>query len=31
MNYMRQTWDGQPGNVTALEVADHTKTIAHRP
>jgi len=29
VNYMRQTWGDQPGNVTALEVADHTKTIEH--
>jgi mono/diheme cytochrome c family protein len=29
VNYMRQTWGGQPGDVTAANVADHIKTIEH--
>ena len=29
VNYMRQTWGGQPGNVTAADVADNIKTIEH--
>ncbi|QNN58763.1 cytochrome c [Diaphorobacter ruginosibacter] len=29
VNYMRQTWGGQPGNVTASDVAGHVRTIEH--
>ena len=29
VNYMRQTWGAQPGDVTAANVADHIKTIEH--
>ena len=29
VNYMRQTWGGQPGNVTAAQVAQHVQTIEH--
>ena len=29
VNYMRQTWGGRPGDVTAAEVAEHVKTIEH--
>ena len=29
VNYMRQTWGGQPGDVTAANVAEHIKTIEH--
>ena len=29
VNYMRQTWGGQPGDVTAASVADHIQTIEH--
>lgn len=28
-NYLRQTWGGQPGDVTAAQVADLVKTIEH--
>ena len=28
VNYMRQTWGGQPADVTPSQVADHMKTIA---
>ncbi len=27
VNYMRQTWGGRPGDVTAAQVAEHVKTI----
>ena len=29
VNYLRQTWGGQPADVTAAQVADHIKTIEH--
>ena len=29
VNYMRQTWGGRPGDVTAAQVAEHVKTIEH--
>jgi len=29
VNYMRQTWGGQPGNVTAAQVAEQVQTIEH--
>ena len=29
VNYMRQTWGGQPGDVTAASVAEHIETIEH--
>ncbi|MDR2297486.1 MAG: cytochrome c [Comamonas sp.] len=29
VNYMRQTWGGRPGDVSAAQVAEHVKTIEH--
>ncbi|MBV8248140.1 MAG: cytochrome c [Comamonas sp.] len=29
VNYMRQTWGGQPGNVTAAQVAEQVQIIEH--
>jgi mono/diheme cytochrome c family protein len=29
VNYMRQTWGGRPGDVTAAQVAEQVKIIEH--